>query len=163
MPARDKSKAGSGSRRPEVLPPEEERRFYDRLRRRIEAWTRGRAGSAATTVLLAGPDLFVLLARLTRDSRVPRPDKIKLAAVLAYFIAPVDLLPELFLGPFGYVDDVALTAFVLDRFVNRQDSALIDAHWPGDEHVLVVIQRVLKLAKTVLGGQLWDRLRRTLT
>ncbi len=163
MPTGDKSGPGSGARRSRILPPEGERRFYDRLRRRVEAWTRGRAGSAAATLLLAGPDLFVLLARLTRDGRVPGPDKIKLAAALAYFIAPVDLLPELFVGPFGYVDDVALTAYVLERFVNRQDPALIEAHWPGDDRVIGVIQRVLKLAKTVLGGSLWDRLRRSLT
>ena len=61
------SKRTGGAVEPEVLPPEEERRYYDRLRRRIKRWTSDHAGSAASEVLLAGPDLFVLLSRLVRD------------------------------------------------------------------------------------------------
>jgi len=151
---------GAGALRPEVLPPESERRYYDRLRARVHRWTRRRVGSPASTVLLAGPDLFVFLSRLVRDARVPAADKLKLGAALAYFIAPLDFLPEVLLGPVGYVDDVVLAAYVLESFVNRQPAALIRDHWPGTERAMTVIQRVLRLARTVLGGPLWDRLRR---
>ncbi len=156
------SKGKGGAVEPEVLPPEEERRYYDRLRKRIRHWTSDHAGSAASEVLLAGPDLFVLLSRLVRDRRVPAAEKVKLGAALAYFIAPLDFLPELFLGPLGYVDDVVLAAWVLESFVNGRDAVLIKAHWPGNERAISVIQRVLKLANTVLGGSLWQRIRRAL-
>ena len=145
---------------PEVLSPEEEARYYDRLRRRIDEWTRRHAGTAASQVLLAGPDLFVLLSRLVRDSRVPAAEKLKLGAALVYFIAPLDFLPEMLLGPLGYMDDVVLAAYVLEGFVNGRDPALIKAHWAGHDRAISVIQGVLRLAKTVLGGPLWDRLRR---
>ncbi len=150
-----------GALQPEVLPPEGHQRYYDRLRARIHNWTRKRVGSPASTVLLAGPDLFVFLSRLVRDGRVPSGDKVKLAAVLAYFIAPLDILPEMLLGPFGYVDDVVLAAYILETFVNGQPQALVTDHWPGTERAMTVIQRVLRLGKTVLGGTLWQRLRRS--
>ncbi|MDP3939477.1 MAG: YkvA family protein, partial [Deltaproteobacteria bacterium] len=153
--------AKKGALRPEVLPPEGHRRYYDRLRSRIHGWARRRVGSPASTVLLAGPDLFVFLSRLVRDGRVPPGDKVKLAAVLAYFIAPLDILPEMLLGPFGYVDDVVLAAYILETFVNGQPPALIKDHWPGTERAMTVIQRVLRLGKTVLGGPLWRRMRRS--
>ncbi len=150
----------SGPRRPEVLPPLEDRRFYARLRKGVEAWAARHVGSGAAALLLAAPDLFVLLARLARDPRVSGADKAKLGATLVYFLSPVDLIPEALLGPFGYVDDVALAAFVLNHLVNRLDASLIEEHWPGRERVRVVLQRVLALAHTALGGPLWKRIRR---
>jgi uncharacterized membrane protein YkvA (DUF1232 family) len=155
-----RSSRGRGPLRLEVLPPVEDRRFYARLRKDVEAWAARHVGSAASQVLLAAPDLFVLLARLARDPRVSRLDKAKLGAVLVYFVSPVDLVPEALLGPFGYVDDVALAALVLNHFVNRLDASLIEEHWPGRERVRVVLQRTLGLANTVLGGPLWARIRR---
>ncbi|MFQ5457794.1 MAG: YkvA family protein [Myxococcota bacterium] len=159
MSGKKKTGGKGGTVAVRTLSPEEAREIVDRLRKRIDGWARRHAGAAASHVLLAGPDLFMLLSRLVRDSRVPAREKIKLGAALAYFIAPLDFVPEMLLGPLGYVDDVVLAAYVLEQFVNEQDPALIKAHWPGKEQAIRVIQRVLKLAKTVLGGPLWDRLR----
>ena len=152
----------TGPLRPEVLPPVEDRRYYARLRKSVEKWASRHVGSTASHILLAAPDLFVLLARLARDPRVQGADKAKLAATLAYFLSPLDLVPEMLLGPFGYVDDVALTAYLLNQFMNHVDPSLVNEHWPGRERAKVVIQRILKHASTLLGAGIWTRLRRTL-
>jgi len=60
------------------------------------------------------------------------------------------------------VDDVALTAYLLNHFMNNVDPSLLNEHWPGRERVKVVIQRILKHASTLLGAGIWARLRRTL-
>src|SRR5688572_31610392 len=100
---------------------EEQRRedFYQALRARITSWLASKGkGYKHANILLLAPDLFHLLSRLMLDPRIPTAEKAGLGAALAYFISPIDLLPEALLGPAGYVDDVALAAFVLNRLIN---------------------------------------------
>lgn len=157
-----RSSHGNGPLRPEVLPPVEDRRYYARLRKSVEAWAARHVGSTASHILLAAPDMFVLLARLARDPRVKGSDKAMLVAGLAYFLSPMDIVPEILLGPFGYVDDVALAAYLLHRLMNHTDPSVLNDHWPGRERVKVVIQRVLKNVDVLLGARIWARIRRVL-
>lgn len=39
--------------------------------------------------------------------------------VLLYLVSPLDILPEAMLGPLGFVDDAALLAYLLKRFLQR--------------------------------------------
>ena len=59
----------------------------------------------------------ILTWRLFWDSRVsPLPKLIPLGAVV-YFLSPVDILPELALGPLGMIDDVGLLILALNLFI----------------------------------------------
>ncbi len=49
---------------------------------------------------------------LMRDPAVPKPAKAAIAAALAYFIAPIDAVPDLIPG-LGYTDDLAVLAAAL--------------------------------------------------
>ena len=143
---------------------EKELDFYQKLRRRIKDWSEkeeNRSYRWAEWLLLA-PDFFHLLVRLTADPDVPLKEKAKLAAVIGYFISPIDLLPELILGPTGFLDDIVLTAYVLNSMINRIDVAIVEKHWAGEEDVLVVIQKILDLADRMLGSGLFKRLKRVL-
>ena len=135
--------------------------FYQALRARIAAWlaSKGKGYKHAQFLLLA-PDLFHLLARLMLDSRIPAGDKAGLGAALAYFISPVDLLPEAFLGPAGYVDDVALAAYVLSRLINAGHGAVARELWAGDGDLFESIQHILEVADQALGSGLWERLKK---
>ena len=138
--------------------------FYQKLRQRIKVWSgreEGRSYRWAEWLLLA-PDLFHLLLRLAADPDVPMKEKTKLAAVIAYFVSPLDLLPELVLGPTGFLDDIVLTAYALNAMINRVDPAVVQKHWAGEEDVLVVIQKILNLADKMLGSGLFRRLKRVL-
>ncbi len=48
------------------------------------------------------PDLLHLLCKLTIDEDVPVKERAKLAAAIAYFISPIDLVPEAIVGIIGY-------------------------------------------------------------
>jgi uncharacterized membrane protein YkvA (DUF1232 family) len=63
------------------------------------------------------------------------------------------------LGPAGYVDDVALAAFVLSRLVNAGHGAVAKELWAGDEDLLASIQRVLEVADEMVGSGLWERMK----
>ena len=65
--------------------------------------------AGATTVYTA---LKVYYALKSKD--VPIKDKIVLAAALGYFIAPIDLIPDIF-GILGIVDDGIILKWAYDR------------------------------------------------
>lgn len=139
-------------------------RFYTRLRRRIDRWLqrRGKVGEQVAPFLLLLPDLFALVLRLIRDPRVGRGAKLKMLAVTAYVISPIDLVPD-FLFPLGLVDDTVAVALVLSQVVNLMDQAgeaVLQEHWEGSDNVINAIQRVLGAADDILGGRILRGLRR---
>jgi uncharacterized membrane protein YkvA (DUF1232 family) len=141
--------------------PSSETEFYHRLRNTLRIWAGGDKARAThyLDLILAGPDLFMLLVRLSRDRRLSRADRRRLSGAVAYFINPVDLVPELILGPPGLVDDVALAALVLHDLLETTDPAIVREHWEGDVDVLELVRQILAAADTMLGGPLWRRLR----
>lgn len=147
---------------PVTLPTETRRLdFYQGLRARIRAWLdtpRGRRFRYAEYLLIA-PDLFHVLCKLAMDERVPHEQRLKLAMAAAYFIAPFDFMAELMLGPIGFLDDIALAAFVLDQMMNETPPALVQEHWAGDGDVLQHVRNIIASARKMIGGRLFNRLR----
>ena len=138
--------------------------YYLQLRDKVSEWFEKNADKKpeyANYILLV-PDFFYLLVRLTLDDRIAAIDKAKFAGVIAYFFSPIDFLPEALLGPVGYLDDLALTCFVLNLYINQQDEAgraVVKELWPGDDDVLDTIQSVLKKADKWLGSGLWEKIK----
>ncbi len=52
-------------------------------------------------------------------------------------------LPEVILGPAGYLDDIALAAYVLNRTINAGNGEIAKEHWAGDGNILEIIQFIL--------------------
>jgi len=142
---------------------EEHSDFYKKLRRKIQRWLdeNGVENKYAAYLLLA-PDFFYLLVKLVQDERVPGKEKVKLLAVIGYFISPVDLMPELILGPIGFIDDVALAAFALNGMINRVESGIVHENWPGDGDVLEEIQNVIQKADEMIGSGLIKKIKKYL-
>jgi uncharacterized membrane protein YkvA (DUF1232 family) len=137
-----------------------EEHFYHKIRKTIKIWAGGDKSRASqyADLILAGPDVFMLMVRLAQDERVGTTDKAKLTGAVAYFINPLDLIPEVILGPAGLVDDVALAAFVLHGLLENTDPSIIREHWEGDADILDLIRRILAVADTMVGGPVWRRL-----
>ena len=137
--------------------------FYTDLRRKLTSWMEARTTKHKYgEYILAAPDLFHLLCKLSIDKSVPTEEKAKLAAALAYFISPVDLIPEGLLGPAGYLDDVAVAAYVLNSVVTATDPKVIRRHWAGSGDALELIQRILAIADQMIGSGLWATLKKTM-
>lgn len=81
------------------------------------------------------PHFFGLLRGLFKDPRVARIDKAFVIGVIAYIVAPIDLLPD-FLGLFGLTDDVFLLGLALNRMVHRAGPEVILDHWRGSDDAL---------------------------
>lgn len=81
------------------------------------------------------PWIVGLVWALMRDRRVSRVDRVLFATVLAYVLAPLDLVPD-FLGLLGWVDDFYLVGLALARLVGRAGPDLLLEHWRGDPEQL---------------------------
>lgn len=130
-----------------------ERRVYDRLRAALRAPAPG-ASSSLRDLLLALPDLAVLVLRLLRDPRVKPGDKLIAGLGIAYVLSPIDLLPEFLFGPLGFADDLIVLAATISRLVNRVHPDVVRAHWSGQGDALAAIQRVTEWSERQLGGRL---------
>ncbi len=91
-----------------------------------------------------------LLIGLMLDSRVDKKVKIFVGAVLAYIIAPVDFIPELFSGLFGMMDDFVLSAFALNVILNWVDPAIVRSHWTGEKDLLETVQKGIRTAEVLV-------------
>lgn len=147
---------------PEILPePEAHDDLYRRLRRRVLDWAASKSGAkhAYLDVVLAAPDMLHLLFRLMIDPSVRGTDKAKLAGALAYFVTPVDLVAEAFVGPIGFLDDVALAAVVLSQVIKVNREA-VERNWAGNQNVIALIETILMRADAMLGYRVWNKIRR---
>ena len=87
------------------------------------------------------PNLVILFRGLLRDRRVPRSSKLWLGFAVAWFVSPIDLIPE-FLPVIGPLDDAIVAALVLRHVLKRTDRGVLADHWRGDPATLDKIIRL---------------------
>jgi uncharacterized membrane protein YkvA (DUF1232 family) len=139
--------------------------FYDRLRERIVHAVEkrgGRLGEGAVRALLLVPDVFMLLVRLSLDRDVPGSARALIGGTLAYFVLPIDLFPEALLGGIGFMDDVVLAAAVLAQAFSGELEPYARRHWSGSEDLRVVLRDLTKTAHSLLGENLYNKIKNLL-
>ncbi len=137
--------------------------FYQKLRRNIKTWLskEGKEHRWAEYILLA-PDLFHLILKLSTDKDVPPAEKVKLVAVITYFVSPLDFIPEAILGPIAFADDIVLVAFVLNSLLNKVDPEVVKRHWAGEEDILQLVQKIILAADKMVGSGIVKKLKKKL-
>jgi uncharacterized membrane protein YkvA (DUF1232 family) len=95
--------------------------------------------TAARQLATLLPNLVRLFRALLRDPRVPRGSKVLLGFAIAWFVSPIDLVPE-FSPVFGPLDDAV--ALVLRHVLRKAGPDAIAEHWSGDQVTLGVLIRV---------------------
>lgn len=135
--------------------------FYQKLRQKMQRWMSSpeSKGNQYAEYLLSAPDLFHLMVKLTLDPDVPTKLKTQLGLAVAYFISPIDLLPEIIFGPIGLADDIAVAAFVLNNVMNQVDKSVIERHWAGDHDILILVKEIIEKADAMLGGGAWRKVK----
>ncbi len=116
-------------------------RFYDRLRATVVVPRYGVSSSLADLLLLL-PDLAVLLFRLARDPRVPIGAKVIAGLGVGYVLSPIEVLPEIILGPIGLIDDLLVVGTALSRLLKSVHPDVVRSHWSGQGDALDAIHRV---------------------
>ena len=139
-------------------------RFYDRMRESIRDYLEKKGSLAGATgeYLLLAPDVFVLLWRLINDSRVNAKNKVMLGSGLAYYLFPLDIMPEGFMGPIGYIDDLVFAVYLLNKLLTDTDVEILREHWSGRDDVLESIRRVLAAADNLVGSDILSKFKKTM-
>ena len=97
--------------------------------------------TAARQLATLLPNLIWPFRGLLHDTRVPIGSKVLLACAIAWFVSPIDLVPE-FIPVFGPLDDAVVAALVLRHVLRKAGRDVIAEHWSGDPATLGVLLRV---------------------
>jgi len=127
--------------------------FYELLRGKIESKASeiaGKYGQVVANLFLAAPDIVVFLARLLADKRIPKDKKIVFGALMAYWILPLDLIPEAITGVIGYGDDIYISLYILHSMINDIDYEIVKEHWSGREEIIKFLKKSLEVANYVI-------------
>lgn len=87
--------------------------FYDTLVENLEGYT-----GEYESFIDFGPALFKILCELlNRD--VDYDLKLPICGAIAYYVTPEDVIPENVYGPYGYIDDIYVSSYVLKMVGER--------------------------------------------
>ena len=95
--------------------------FYDTLTENLERYS-----GQYESFIDYGPVLFKLLCNLLNcgiDYRLRLP----ICGAIAYYVTPEDVIPENVYGPYGYIDDIYISAYVLKMVADVHGYEFIQA------------------------------------
>jgi uncharacterized membrane protein YkvA (DUF1232 family) len=95
------------------------------------------------------PNMFTLLGRLLKDTRVSIADKALFAGAIIYVIMPLDFIPD-FIPFVGQIDDVYLVALSLLRLLNRADESVVRENWSGGGDIVSLANSIAGIAPMFL-------------
>lgn len=81
------------------------------------------------------PQFAKLVARLSRDPRVPVRAKRLAAALAAYAVVPLDLIPDA-IPVVGLVDDFLAVVVALAVLIEAAPDEVVAEHWDGEPEAL---------------------------
>lgn len=105
-------------------------------------------------LIYQAPELYRLLTKMLDDPILPIRLRPIVISAIAYFILPNDIIPEELHGPYGYVDDIFLSAFVADKVRNEIGSNdILTNNWDGEADIASLIEEILSKEEELVGDQ----------
>jgi len=142
---------------PEEL-PSKERDFWVNLRASIKKWEEENPNYKFLEYVLLAPDLFHLLVKLTFEKDVATKHKAKLGIAIAYFISPIDIIPD-FIPVVGFLDDIAVAAYALNSILNEVDPEIVRRNWAVEEtDILEFVKKIVAKTDDMIGKGLYKRI-----
>ena len=137
--------------------------FYIKLRRRIRNWENSEKGKNQKYLeyILAIPDIFYVILKMELDPRIPVDTKLKLGGLIAYWIWPIDIIPDVIFGVFGYMDDLAISAMALNSLLNKH-SEIVEEYWSqvSEKDLLISLKNIIDGVDALIGKGLWNKIKK---
>lgn len=116
------------------------RRIVGDVYERLEALRDSERGrdTFGSPLLRFARDVILLVKDLVADPRVPRQDKIVAGLAAAYFVWPVELVPDL-VPVLGQLDDLGVVVLVLRRLLVAAGYDVIHELWRGSDEGLALL------------------------
>lgn len=119
--------------------------YYDILSRNLESYQ----GEYAPFID-HGPELFKLLNELLIKSEISSEYRLKISAAIAYYVVPLDVIPEQVYGPYGYIDDIFITAYVIKILADKYGYSYLEKLWEGDRELESVVEECYEKSTEIL-------------
>ena len=104
--------------------------FYDTLIENLNSFE----GEYASFID-CGPNLFNLLCDLLSQKEIKKDMRLEISAAIAYFVAPDDIIPEEIYGPYGYIDDIFISVYILRKVADEFGYDYLQDLWKHDSNV----------------------------
>ena len=104
--------------------------FYDTLIENLDSFE----GEYASFID-CGPNLFNLLCDLLSQKEIKKDMRLEISAAIAYFVAPDDIIPEEIYGPYGYIDDIFISVYILRKVADEFGYDYLQDLWKHDSNV----------------------------
>jgi uncharacterized membrane protein YkvA (DUF1232 family) len=103
-------------------------------------------------LIVEAPAFFRLLDHLLDDPNLPGKLRPLVLSAIAYYVLATDIIPEDLKGPYGYIDDIFLSAFVANyvRRESKSDDILL-RNWDGKATLLPLIEGILANERSLIG------------
>ena len=108
--------------------------FYQTLRENLETYN----GEYASFID-CGPNLFKLLCDVLEEEALDRETRLEVSAAISYYVVPMDVIPETIYGPYGYIDDIYISVYVLNRIAEKYGYDLLQEVWSFDNDIKEVL------------------------
>ena len=100
--------------------------FYDTLIDNLENYS-----GEYESFIDYGPELFKLLCELL-NSDIDNSLRLPICGAIAYYVTPEDVIPEQVYGPYGYVDDIYLSSYVLKMVAEKHGYEFLQQYFNDD-------------------------------
>lgn len=96
-----------------------------------------------------GPTLFNLLCGLL-EKDISQDLRKEVCGAIGYYVIPMDVIPEQIYGPYGYVDDLYLSVYVLKLVAEEYGYDFLQEVWDKPEDIKTVLDECETKALEIL-------------
>jgi uncharacterized membrane protein YkvA (DUF1232 family) len=96
------------------------------------------------------PKLFNLLCNIFSDKEISPEVRCKVSLAIAYFVVPDDTIPENVFGPYGYIDDIYISVYMLKEVIAIEGYEFLEKYWDYYENLRLVINECIEQIEKIL-------------
>lgn len=119
--------------------------FYDVLSENLESYH----GEYASFID-HGPLLFKLLTEILNEKEIAQELRLDISAAIAYYVVPMDVIPEQIYGPYGYIDDIYITVYVIKKVAEEFGYGFLQDKWEGEGKLEDIVNECYEKSVEVL-------------
>lgn len=122
--------------------------FHDTLEENLKSYT-----GQYDSFIDHSPELFLLLTEMLNLNEITSYERLKISAAIAYFVVPYDVIPEQIYGPYGYVDDIFISTFIIKEVGEMYGYDLLEKLWHEKSDLKEVINFCYNKSKHIVNNE----------
>lgn len=101
----------------------------------------------------SGPNLYKLLTDVLHQEILSLELRLRVSGAIAYYVVPNDVIPEDEYGPYGYIDDIFISVYVLREVADEFGYQILQDLWELDTDVKDVMDNCYTKSVEILEDQ----------